>query len=214
MATISSGLAAAILFILVIIILVMFAYALYEYQLVTSLEANVSGNPYCVRTICNSDGTQPPINQVPPINDPIRLAYETITYCTVNAPPCELITAVNICAGITDPVTGEVDLFGDGNLGATGATGGIVTNDQLTQLLDFYNNDYIPRCGYRLGGGQVATTATNPTENVNSPNLVSGPNDPFLVSLLSCSQKRGLNTNPATAGNYQDLQTYCGPLCN
>jgi len=191
--TISSVTASIILFFLVIAVLLLFAYGLYEYELIGSWEANVTSNPYCARTICASDATQPPIYQLLPANDPTRIAYESLSYCAVNAPPCELISAVGVCSGLTGDGTG----------------GNAPTVDQLTQILSYYNNEYYPRCYYKFGGGVSATTNPGQGANVNNPTLVNGPNDSFLVSLLACSLKNGLGNNP----DYQALSTACGSAC-
>lgn len=182
---------------LVIIVLVLFAFALYEWSQLNSLNTSLSSNPYCVRQACVPGSTQIPAYQIPPADDPLQTSYQTMNYCLVNAPPCEIISAV---AGST------------GATGATGATGPLST-DQLTQILAFYNQDYYPNCSYLFGGGNTVKTNPNGPEDppANSTDFVNGPNDAFLINLLSYSYNSGVGCDNS---DWVSLVNACGPQCS
>lgn len=188
-ATINEVVGTLLLIVLAIIVLLLFAYGLYEYQLVKSYETSVGLNPYCVRQLCTTDGTQTPPYQVPVTQDPERLAYETLTFCVVNAPPCQLLNALNSCT----------------------STSAAPTTEELEQILTFYNQDYYPRChyNYTFGGSQPQLSPTAPPNTVNT-SLACGPNDDFLISLLACSATKQLTDN----SDYKALQQQVATLAN
>lgn len=202
MSTMNKTVGTIVLVVFAIIVLILLAYALYLYSLFSSLTASIGLNPYCVRELCTPDGQQIPAYQVSPSDDPTKSTYETLTYCLANAPPCELISAMNTCAGIVNPTNGNTEEFGQS---------AELTKTELEQILKFYDESYYPRCHYRYNGPTVTENPNAPSNSdVNSVNLVEGPNDDFLVALLACSgNKFDLKNNV----NWQNLNRACGKVC-
>ena len=163
-ATISSAIAITVIGILVILILLALAWSLYGFNNVASRDASISNNPFCVRSICTSDGSQNPAYTLNAEHDPERLAYERLNYCIVNGPPCALVEKVHNC-----------------NL----------SKDELITLGKWYHTSYHPVCKYEWNGNIEAGTSGNPGagSDPNSVQLKNGPNDAFLISLYSCANK-------------------------
>ena len=167
------------------LILIFFFLGLWYESKTRITTANLDRNPYCIRQICSSGTAPSDLFDLPPENDPIRINNQILTYCLVNAPPCELIDAIN-----NAPKT--------------------VTNQELETIIKFYNNQYYNRCNYTLGGGVTVPTAPGQGNQVNSKNLVNGPNDDFLVALITLASSRsGLANNADLVA----LKKKCGALC-
>lgn len=167
------------------LILIFFALGLWYESKSRITTANLDRNPYCIRQIC-SDGTPPAdLFDLPPAADPNRLNYQILNYCLVNAPPCELIALLN------SKDTSKI------------------TTQEIETILKYYNNEYYDRCSYQLGGGVSVPAAEGQGNQVNSKNSVDGPNDDFLIALLSVAATRNLASN----ADFQALKRKCGSLC-
>ncbi len=184
---VSVYIAAPVFFILLVGLLILATITLYYYDQVQKRNIDtITVLPYCFRQICAPVGTAPStlnVNQ-----DPQKYNNQEVNYCITNAIDCGLSGALGLCA--------------------TGDTGQ-VTTAQVTALANFYNTQYYPRCNYQFGGDQTVPTSSTGGGNVNSTNLVNGPNSQELINLVQCSKKLNLQSDP----NVQALQTVCGSLC-
>lgn len=189
MAKISSPVAIIVVGILVIAVLILAFWSLYELNQLGSAAVSTSAslNPYCIRTGC-TEGSQPAAYTLTPEDDPYRYMYQTLDYCVVNAPPCNLIDAINKCDTST------------------------VTVDDINTLGAWYHSNYVPACNYGWNSGITAATVSgaNPSasQNPNSQDLKDGPNDDFLVALYACA-----NTVGASSTVISDLAQDCGSAC-
>lgn len=167
-----------IVILLTIAILVLLTWSLYDYAKLTSKEINISNNPYCVRSAC-TNGTQNPAYQVTPVNDPEKLAYQSLNYCVGNSVPCPVLNQLQMCAN---------------------GSGYTITGNDVKTIADFYYNEYYSVCSYQWGGGQsVNTTGTPPVPPQNDPNsppLVNGPNDPAIAAIVACARTLGVSSDP------------------
>lgn len=162
---ISSSLAAIIVGVLVVIILLTTAWGLYEYHNVTSKEASILKNPFCLRKVCTKDGSTNNVYTFNTKDDPQRYAFEKMNYCVVNAPPCALIDKITKCSDK-------------------------ISKDEVSTLSKWYHTTYFPVCKYRWGGGIKANTQGTDGPDPNSTDLRCGPNDPFLVALHTCAKTK------------------------
>jgi len=168
------------------LILIFFALGLWYESKSRITSANLDRNPYCIRQIC-SDGTPPAdLFDLSPAADPNRLNYQILNYCLLNAPPCELIAALN-----------------------SSATSSKIPTQEIEAIMKYYNNEYYDRCSYQLGGGVTVPTVDGQGDQVNGKNSVNGPNDDFLIALLTVASSSGLSGN----ADFQGLKRKCGALC-
>lgn len=185
-----------IIFILSIIIIGLFIWALIMNQQLRSLNANVIQNPFCLRTACIEDGTHMEAFQLNDSNDPQRKTYQTVNYCTANAPPQQFQEALNVCEFGSDPVMVE----------------------KFEEFLAWYPFSYTPSCGnsWRDINVKVAnqnlpsTGAPKPPSALTDPNNPASPNNPYFLNgqndntsiyALRCAKKLNL---PVSAG-YREL---------
>jgi len=179
---------------LVLALIALLIWALYNYQMVMNRDLTLAQNPYCLRFGCSTPGTQPVPVELSPSDDPQKTAYQTINWCTVNAPPESLTNALQSCS--------------DGS-NSPNLPGG------LSKLADFYLNTYMPTCGYNWKSSSVPVNNSDPVNsnpnNPNNPNgyLLNGANDYTLIYLVGCADNIGL-TDP----NIEKLRSICGPTCS
>lgn len=170
-------------YIIIIAILAVMVIAFLIWALVTraqleSKEANLIQNPYCLRVAC---GQQPQYAyQIPLEDDPQRLAYATLNWCTVNAPPTQFIQVVEKCD------------FGPQDQQAA----------LLRKFIEWYPYNYTPECGNNwktlyevplaneeLPGGIQPSPNTEPDSesNPNNPVTLNGINDEMALACKSCA---------------------------
>ncbi len=182
--------------ILVALVVGLLIWALINYQLVLSRDLTVSQNPYCIRFICGDPGTKPVPIQLNPSEDPQRATYQTINYCTVNAPPESLTNALQACSDGSSPVPTELET-------------------RLVEFAAFYNDVYVPTCGYSWKSADVPINPSAPpaelADETKNPNgaLLSGANDSTLIYLVGCADTVGIVDDP----NIEALRKLCGTAC-
>lgn len=182
--------------ILVLLVIGLLLWALYNYQMLMNRDLTLSQNPYCIRTVCGTPGTEPIPIETPIQDDPQKRSYSTINFCTVNAPPESLTNALQTCAAGSSPVPEELE-------------------SRLTDFAAFYNGTYIPSCGYTWKSSNVPVNTANPEatnpQNPTNPNglLLNGANDPTITYLVGCADTVGIAGNP----DIEALRQLCGAQC-
>jgi len=127
--------------------------------------------------------------QLNPNENPNTSAYETLNYCSINAPPTSFVQSLELCAGIIDSSQANV---GDITIPP-------MTSSGVTTFADFYNNNYIQTCGYSW---------KNPPPPLSGQ--TTAQNDPVLIALVGCARNLGVSNDP----NVSQLATICGSDCN
>lgn len=175
---------------LAIIVIALLIWALYNYQMILNRSLSVSQNPYCIRMVCGKEGQVPIPIELTKEEDPQKTAYQTINWCTVNAPPETLTMALQQCS------TGTVEEALD---------------ERLADFASFYNNEYIPTCGFTWKSSvTVSETYESDANNPDNPNgyLLTGTNDYTLMYTVACADKVGLSDS-----NVEELRELCGAPC-
>lgn len=174
-----------IIFILILFGLALLAWGLYNRkQLDTHTISDVT-SPACFTTSCPSGTNLTPF-QLDPSANPDTATYETVNYCTTNAPPTSFVQALELCAGTID---------------ASELPSGFPTIDstQVTNFAAFYNQQYINTCGFGWK-----------TEPANSSDIANVQTDPVSVALVGCANQLGITNN----SDIQNIQSICGSACS
>jgi len=164
--------------VLIFLCLLFLILALFYYKTILDRSETLNQNPYAIRYGCGQEGTLPvPINLTPE-EDPQRNAFQRVNFCIVNAPPEDLVNAMQTCT----------------NKNST------ALQTQLANLASFYNNVYTPICGYAWKSEQVPlspTASEAPNFDQLNPNgeLLNGGNDPFMTYFIACAETNGLGDN-------------------
>ena len=202
MANLSVGRFSTVVIILIVILIALIVWALYnrwELSIISVKPGGPNENPLCMPVLCPSGfvETEVAISSTSGVSS----SYETVNYCTTNAPPTSLIIALQQCAGTYagGTCTTYPGSSASGS-GSTGSTGSNVTNDEIVSWAKFLNESYIDTCGFgwkdvpQLGVTQSSTALPTPTE---------------LIALTKCAANRGLSQDP----NIVALKTKCGAPC-
>ena len=167
-----------VIVILAILTVSFLIWALVVQQQVESRDVNLIQNPYAIRIAC-TNGTQPHAYEIPLENDPQKTGYQTINYCTVNAPPSQFYAVVRQCpAGNTDFST------------------------QLKKFIDWYPIKYTPACGNNWKNITVPVSnqtlpevdyELEPPVDVNNTTAfgLNGAYDPIAWSTIECAGRLG-----------------------
>jgi hypothetical protein len=195
--TVSSVPILIIVALLVLVVIGVLVWALYNYQAILNRSESLSQNPYCFRAVCSDPETQPVLTDLTSKEDPQRTAFSNLNFCLVNAVPASITEALQTCAIGSSPVPAELE-------------------QSLADFAAFYNNDYIPTCGYTWKSAPVPVSNTGDQEAINDPNNpvnpngyeLNGVNDNTIVYLVACADNIGLQ-DP----NIEALRSQCGELC-
>lgn len=162
----------------------------------SSRDLATSQSPLCLGntsspypTVTCQTGTQLLNVQLDPSQPPNTANYETLNYCSINAPPTSFVQSLELCAGIIDSSQANVGNIVIPPMTATG----------VTNFADFYNNNYIQTCGF-------SWTNPPPTNlQQSTPQL-----DPVIIALVGCARNLGVSNDP----NVTKLAAICGSDCN
>lgn len=187
-----------VIVILSLIILGLFIWALYNYNMLYQRSASINQNPYCLRVACPIGSTKQAY-ELTLEEDPQLQTYQTVNYCTVNAPPEQFQAEIANCANAAQ--NGWVPPVIDGD------NGDFV--QLFTKFLNWYPVSYIPGCGYSWKNQEIPTSLLAEEWELSSlpnPNgeQLGGINDVLVNYSIACAEYLGLTNEPG----YQQLLDY------
>jgi len=169
-------------FLLLAIGLVVFILFLNEQLNTRKLQFTQS--PYCPNILCPT-GTEKTYYPLDPNADPNTATYQTLNYCSINAPPTSFVQSLEVCGG----------LVSSSDVNTPEYTISPPTKKQVTDFAKFYNQEYVDTCGWSW---------KNPSpEDLNQKTPQS---DPVVIALSACANQLGITDN----SDIQSLQSKCG----
>lgn len=148
---------------------------------------DLTQSPYCPDFQC-INGTKKVDYKLDPNGDSDTTEYETLNYCSINAPPTSFVQSLELCGGILSKES----------VNAGGSMISRPTEKQVTDFAKFYNENYVDTCGWSW---------KNPPPEILS--LTDPQPDPVTIALSACANELGINNN----SDIQSLQNKCGAGC-